>query len=678
MSSIVSSLGAGSGIDISGLVDGLVEAERSPTDQKLDSQQQALEADISAYGTFKSSLAEFEAVIEPLSSADTYNARSVSFSDTDALTPTELDSGAVAGSYQLEVVSIATPQTLTSGSYTSDHDPVGEGTITIRFGEWTDEGGNFTHDGGSDTLQIEIDESNNTLEGLRDAINTAGAGVQASIVYDGGAYRLMLSSDSGLRNSMEISVEESGDSPTNSDPTGLSALAFNATDQNLTQTQNASDAELVLNGLELSRETNVVDDVITGLTVELNKSSEGDVINFSINQDNSIAEQAIRDFVEAYNLFYEASGNLIGIDPETGEKAALANEATAKTAITQIRSITTAPVSGLVNDFNTLAQLGIETELDGTLSIDEALFQDALNSNFDQIEALFSPAMTSSSSDIDVGLGSYASSAQPGQYAIEITQSPEKGGYAGEGVDNSLTNNGAFSLNTGSDSYSFEVTVDGTHSAAITVPADTQYDSGDELASELQSLINGDDTLSAANVRVVVSYDESSDSFSFDSETYGASSNVSFSSTSTALNTLGITDGSGDAGTDVAGTVNGKAGFGAGDILLPDVNSDAYGLVFNIAPGATSATVDFSVGVAGQLVRQIEYQLDDSGPIEYREGNINAQLEGIGEDRKELDRKMGLYEERLLNEYLAMEAILNSLSSSASEIDGLLASLNAE
>ena len=91
MSTIVNSLGAGSGIDITGLVNGLVEAERAPADQRLDNQQQELEADISAYGTFKSSLSEFESVIEPLSSADTYNARSVSFSDTDALTLT-LDS----------------------------------------------------------------------------------------------------------------------------------------------------------------------------------------------------------------------------------------------------------------------------------------------------------------------------------------------------------------------------------------------------------------------------------------------------------------------------------------------------------------------------------------------------------------------------------------------------------
>ncbi len=678
MSSIVNSLGAGSGIDITGLVDGLVEAERAPADQRLDNQQQELEADISAYGTFKSSLSEFESVIEPLSSADTYNARSVSFSETDALTPTELDSGAATGSYQLEVVSIATSQTLTSGSYASESDPVGAGTMTIRFGEWTEDGSSFSHDGDSDTLQIKIDESNNTLEGLRDAINAAGEGVQASIVYDGGSYRLMLSSESGLRNSMEISVEEAGDSPSNTDSSGLSALAFNDSSQNLQQTQSASDAELVLNGLELTRETNVVDDVITGLTFELNKSSEGEVINFSINQDDSIAEQAIRDFVEAYNLFYETTGNLTGIDPETGEKAALANEATAKTAVSQIRATTTAQVSGLVSDFNTLAQLGIETELDGTLSIDEELFQDALSNNFDQIEALFAPTMASSSSDIEVGLGSYAASAQPGQYEIEITQQPSKGSYAGEGVNSSLTSSGTFSLDTGNDSFSFEVTVDGVSSSVINLPADTDYASGDELASELQSLINGDDSLSATNVRVVVSYDESSESFRFDSETYGSNSNVSFSSTSSALNTLGISDGGGDAGTDVGGTINGKAGFGAGDILLPDVNADAYGLVFNISPGATSATVDFSVGVAGQLVRQVEYQLDDSGPIEYREDNINTQLDGIAEDREELDRKMALYEARLLNEYLAMEAILNSLSSSASEIDGLLASLNAE
>ena len=678
MSSIVSSLGAGSGIDTTQLVNSLVEAERAPTDARLDEKQAELEADISAYGTFKSSLSEFEALIEPLSSTDTYSARSVSFSDTDAITPTELDAGATTGSYQIEVVSIATSQTLTSGSYASGDDAVGEGTLTIRFGEWSEDGSSFSHDGESETLQIEIDENNNSLQGLADAINDADAGVQASIVYDGEGYRLMLSSESGLRNGMEISVEEAGDSPTNSDNQGLSILAFNTDTQNLTQTQSASDAELVLNGLDLTRETNEIDDVITGLTFELNSSSEGELINFSISQDDSIAEQAIRDFVEAYNVFYETAQNLTGIDEETGEKAALANEPIAKSAVTQIRSILTAQVEGTNSDFNSLAQVGILTELDGTLTIDEEIFQDALDNNFDELAALFTPSMSSSSSEIDVGLGSYATNAQPGTYEIEITQQPSKGEFSGEVVDSSLTSSGSFSLNTGSEDYSFEVTVDGVTSSSISLPADNQYDSGAALAAELQSLINGDENLSDANLRVNVTYDEASQSFNFESDSYGSNSKVSFGSTTAGVNTLGISDGSGTAGVDVAGTINGEAGFGAGDILLPDVNSNAYGLVFNITPGATSATVDFSVGVGGLLVREIEYQLDDGGPIEFREDNIDTELAGIEEDRDELDRKMELYESRLLKEYQAMEDILNSLNNSSTALDNLLATLNAE
>lgn len=678
MSSIVSSLGAGSGIDTTQLVNSLVEAERAPTDARLDEKQAELEADISAYGTFKSSLAEFESLIEPLSSADTYSARSVSFSDTDAITPTELDAGATTGSYQIEVVSIATSQTLTSGSYASEDDTVGEGTLTIRFGEWSEDSSSFSHDGESETLQIEIDENNNSLQGLADAINDADAGVQASIVYDGEGYRLMLSSESGLRNGMEISVEEAGDSPTNSDNQGLSTLAFNTDTQNLTQTQSASDAELVLNGLALTRETNEIDDVITGLTFELNSSSEGELINFSISQDNSIAEQAIRDFVEAYNVFYETSQNLTGIDGETGEKAALANEPIAKSAVTQLRSILTSQVEGITSDFNSLAQVGILTELDGTLSIDEEVFQDALDNNFDELASLFSPTMSSSSSEIEVGLGSYASNAQPGSYEIEITQQPSKGGFNGEAVDSSLTSSGSFSLDTDSEDYSFEVTVDGVTSSTISLPADSQYNFGAEMAAELQSLINGDQNISDANLRVNVTYDESSQSFNFESDSYGSNSKVSFSSTTAGINTLGINDGSGTAGVDMAGTINGEAGFGAGDILLPDVNSDAYGLVFNITPGATSATVDFSVGVAGLMVREIEYQLDDSGPIEFREDNIDTELARIEEDRDELDRKMELYESRLLKEYQAMEDILNSLNNSSTALDNLLATLNAE
>ncbi|MFC6669789.1 flagellar cap protein FliD N-terminal domain-containing protein [Marinobacterium aestuariivivens] len=116
MANIISSLGIGSGIDTTSLVSQLVEAERAPVQNRLDSRQEKLEAQISAYGTLKSALSEFQGILSPLANNDTFNARSVAFPETDVITPNSLDAGAQTGTYQIEVVDVARSQSLVMGT----------------------------------------------------------------------------------------------------------------------------------------------------------------------------------------------------------------------------------------------------------------------------------------------------------------------------------------------------------------------------------------------------------------------------------------------------------------------------------------------------------------------------------------------------------------------------------
>src|SRR6218665_1252255 len=167
-SSIISSLGTGSGIDSNKLADQLTEASNMVQSQRLESKKTLLETQISDYGLLRSSLAKLETAAAALGSADTFNAKALSVPDTKLLGITKLDSKAVAGSYQLKVEQIAQAQSLSSTTFGSMNSPIGKGTLTIRLGDWTADGSSFAVDSSKTGGTITIDDTNNSLTGLRD------------------------------------------------------------------------------------------------------------------------------------------------------------------------------------------------------------------------------------------------------------------------------------------------------------------------------------------------------------------------------------------------------------------------------------------------------------------------------------------------------------------------------
>src|SRR5690606_4236018 len=133
--------------------------------------------------------------------------------DAGLLGITKLDSKAVAGDYRLQVAQIAQAQSLTSGAFTSPPDSTGKGTLTLRIGSWNEAQDEFSVNTGKSGETITIDDTNNTLTGLRDAINKADIGVQATIVSDGGTYKLLLTAPSGEFNEIELTATEDDAAP---------------------------------------------------------------------------------------------------------------------------------------------------------------------------------------------------------------------------------------------------------------------------------------------------------------------------------------------------------------------------------------------------------------------------------------------------------------------------------
>ncbi|SIS46838.1 flagellar filament capping protein FliD [Neptunomonas antarctica] len=665
--SIISALGAGSGIDTTSLVKSLVEVEKAPQQARLDTKTETLNAQISAYGTLKSSLAEFQAILEPLSKPDTFNARAVSFPETDVISPNAIAANAQAGTYQIEVHEVAQAQALAvNTAYADKNESVGSsGNLTIRLGSWAYDVGNnptsFAENESQTALVLEI-AADDSIQDIADKINAAESDVQASVLLVDGQYQLMISAPSGANNALEIT----GDDPS------LDIFAFNATNYaGVTETQQAQDSEIKINGLTVFRESNEINDVIEGLTFNINKASPDEKFTFTISEDKDTAEQSVRDFVDAYNTLYDTAKSLTGTstDAETNisTRGELATDSLAKSVMSRIRQMVGTAVPG-VSDFNSLSMVGIRTQLDGKLEINETDFTAAVKDNFDKIGALFSPQTSSSTSDVDVSIGSYASKTVSGVYSGSITTAPAKG---------SVISDTAFVAFNTSDTpagdFTFSIDVNGTSSGELTLVGD--FTTQDELRSALQALINNDDTLKASGALVDVGVEPGGE-ITLSSRQFGSSSQVSLTAngtefaTATGLSTASVSTN----GHDVAGTINGEAAFGAGEVLLPSIDTDPYGLNLSVKQGATLGdfSFTFSQGFAGELSQLIDSFLSSSGSIKSRETSINNQLDGIVDSQETLDRKMTKYETRLSVQFLAMERIVASFKTTSDSLTGIV------
>ncbi len=672
---IIQSLGAGSGIDTGGIVRQLVEIERMAPQERIDTKKELTETQISDFGLIKSALSTLQAAAKTLTEDEGLYSKSASFTDSDALVPSELSTEVLPGTYNFEVTAVAQSQSLSSPTFSSVNDAVGEGTLTLRFGSWDAGLTAFSEDLATSSVDITIDNTNNSLKGLRDAINDADVGVQASIINDGTNYRLLITAESGESKQLELTVSESGGTPTNDDDSGLSRFSFNDDDppfdefdtvhtQQMTQNQSGVDAAFTINGLSITRNSNTIDDVVEGLTVELLQASPGETVTVTVSDDKAFAEQNVRDFVDAYNAFLEEVDVVFSYNEETEKKGSLANDSLAKSVLSQMRSIISSAIPGLSDsNYTALTNVGIRTELDGSLTINETDFTKAFSENFEDVQRLFSSYDSSTASDITVN--SFGKNTVPGSYDVNITVNPSKGGYLGQAI--------TLPLNFDGTGESFGITVDGVASNTISFPS-TTYTSTDTLAADLQSLINSDSALKAGGASVTVSFD--TDHFVITSNKYGTSSQVNITAPTGNIPTgLGLTEANGFTGVNVSGSVNGVTGFGLGNVLLPKLGEDAEGLTMLIGDNATSATVNFSRGFAGELDDLVNDFLSSTGLLKQREQLLTAKLETFDEDQETLERRMSAYEERLIRQFIAMESILSGLNSSGSFLDNLIDTL---
>ncbi len=357
---MLSTPGIGSGLDISSIISQLMAIESQPLVQ-LGVDEIELQAQLSGIGKLKSTVSTLQTTMQDLSDLDKFNVFAATSSDDEVLTATA-DSTAAKGVFNIQVARIAENHRMAANTVFADLD-------TTKIGN---PGDTMTITVGSTAFVVDI--GGKTLNEIRDAINDAAdnAGVTASTLQGDLGYRLTLSADeTGAANF--ISVSYSG-----ADPFSLQSLNTDR-DGSGTFTSADLDASLTIeNTFTVTRGTNTISDVIQGVTLNLEKAG---TITLDIDRDSAAITSTVNQFLNSFNAVISVMDDLKS-DVLSSDRTSLQSLESQFRAILNTAADTT-------SDFKYLFELGISTELDGSLSLDTTVFESALASDPDGVAELF-------------------------------------------------------------------------------------------------------------------------------------------------------------------------------------------------------------------------------------------------------------------------------------------------
>lgn len=364
----LSALNVGSGLNVTQIVDALIDAEKAPQEATLNAKVEEKTVSISTFAQVKQ---EFSSFSDNLSLLSSFTGLVVQSSGASVV-PTVADNSKVVPSEHVITVSqLAKPQTLAFTGYTSETAAIDASALSLDLGTWNSDG-SYTL-GSSNALTF---DPGATLADVRDAINELDIGVTATILRTSdNNYALTLRAPMGLENQMRLQ-------PTPVAPAVSSLLSFDpsAADRAgpsgdaIKEAIAAQDAIFSIDGLTVTRPTNSVDDVIAGVSLELTAVSTGPE-TITARYDEDMTLEAVQLFVDELNTITNslAEMNKTGLDDETS--GPLAGDTLIRAYRNQLRMITTTPIAGYGDNDIFLSSFGVMTNRDGTLSLDETKFR---------------------------------------------------------------------------------------------------------------------------------------------------------------------------------------------------------------------------------------------------------------------------------------------------------------
>lgn len=344
--------GLASGLDTGTIVTELMNLERAPI-ERLEADQTYYNSRLKAFSEFETKLTSFMDAAETIDTVDELDSPSVTSSSDEFLTASA-DSDLTTGSFQVTVMALAQQQKDVSGGYADKFsDTFGTGSLSLTVG--------------GEAHSIAIDSENNSLDGIAQAINDADLGVSATIINDGTGdtpYRLILTGEN---------VSESF----TLDSSGLSGGSDTA--PTTTTTQTAQQSHIVIDGIDVYGDSNSLDSSIPGLTMELVKADPDSATTLNVSPNHDETQTKIKSFVDAYNKVI----NFISDQSETG----WGNDSAFRSVKRSMQAMLTDTMD-TGGSYSSLAQIGFETQRDGTVTLDTTTLSDALDSDYDSVAAL--------------------------------------------------------------------------------------------------------------------------------------------------------------------------------------------------------------------------------------------------------------------------------------------------
>ena len=654
--------GVVSGIDTDNIVTGLLKIQQQQLD-RMALRKNGIQQRQAAFKTVESRLLSLRADAGALSRStnNPLTRLSVTASDEEAIKATA-SSSAIAGVYQMTINSTAQAHQVASQGFSDADSEITQGTFEIRLGS-------------GDPRTITIDSNNNKLSDLASAINSSDTGISATIVKDsaGGStpFRLLFSSSkTGASNQITVTNNLAADSGSAVKP----VINFG------TPVQAASDARVTLGSgagaISVTSSTNQFKEAIGGVSFDLLQPTDGQKVSLTVAKDNTAAVTAVQSFVDSFNGVLNYISENSKYNEAAGEGGLfLGNQSAAKVQQT-LRTTIQNVIPGANPLANRLSTVGIRFNDSGTLVLDKAKLENALNGNIEGVSAedvkrLFSFGGQSTNSGMSFVLGSTRTQASTSGYQVDISQAAEQASITGTALPPSTV--------ITSGNRSLELKLDGK---TATVQMNNGTYTPQELADHLEQIINDSDEFPAREIKVSLA----SGSLQLTSAKYGLTSDVEIVS-GTAIADLGLTAGLKDNGRDVVGSfvVNGKteAAVGRGRLLTGDPeneNTADLQVQITLSPSEVVAgaegTITVSRGLASSLDQVLGKLLDnENGLLTSVDDGFDGQLKSLQTSIDRQTKLFDLQQQSIRKQFQALETAISQLNATSTYLGGQLASL---
>lgn len=647
--------GLASGIDSTKLIDGLTALNQQRIDE-LKARQATITQKQATFAALQGKLFDLQTQVGRLarSAGGAFDGRTASSSD-DTAVAAAAGTAAAPGTYTVTVEALAQAQQVASQGFADPGAALKQGTLTVRVG-------------GGDAVTVTLDSRNNTLRGLADAINAAGADVRAAVVNDGSAtpYRLLLTATkTGAANAITVT-------------NNLTAGDGAAIDPAAATVQAAADARVTVGSgpgaLTVRTATNQVSDLIPGVTLDLRRADPLKPVTLTVANDTGVAAKAVQDFVEAYNGVIDFIDKRDDFTAETGEAGVLLGSREAADIQNELAAALATAIPGVKAEANRLAAVGVTFDNKGRLQLDTAKLDRVLTGQVPgvsvaDVKRLFATTGASDNPGVEFVLGAdktRPSGAVP--YQVSVTAPATRAAVTGPSA---LA--GTVTITAGNNS--FTVKVNNVTSTTITLTAGDY--TPQTLAQAIQLQINTNAALAGNPVAV----DLDAGRLRITSQLYGAGSQLAFAG-GTALGAggpLGFAGTETAAGTNVAGqfVVSGQAeaATGVGQVLTGNAgNANTDGLQVRATLGAAgTANLTVTQGLASRLGAVFTKYLD---PVNGRFKTIDNEFQ---QNTRDIDATvarqtatMDAKKELLLRQFAAMESAVSRLKGLGTQLSSLL------